>query len=350
MDPALFCTQTRLLIVAGKGGVGKTTVTAALARLAARCELETLIVEVDGKSGLPVMFGQAGTLGYEDRVLARGGGPDGSADIRARTITPERALVEYLHDHGMGLLAEKLANSGVTDVATAAVPGIKDILLLGKVKQLEQAKAADVILLDAPAAGHAVSTLMAPQGLLDAAQGGPIRKQAEDVAALLGDGRRCQVLLVTLPEETPVNELIETGYALEDRIGVALAPVVVNNVIPVLNTEHLRTDPKVAAARAGMQLTDEQLDALAGAAQFRLIRQATQAEQLAKMADTLPLPQLHLPHLLAGEIGLEALDVLADALAHAIERLPDPPQKDIDSSAKPASGPASACNQGGIRA
>src|SRR5689334_10146860 len=126
MDVLGFCTQTRLLIVAGKGGVGKTTVSAALARMAARAGLTTLIIEVEGKSGLATSFGRTEALTYEEVVLAPGGGPDGAADVRARTLTPDDALLEYLHDHGMRRISKRLTNSGALDVVATAVPGIKD--------------------------------------------------------------------------------------------------------------------------------------------------------------------------------------------------------------------------------
>ena len=241
VDPAGFCTQARVLIVAGKGGVGKTTVTAALARMAARAGLTTLIVEVEGKSGLGSAFGRAQALTYEEVTLAPGGGPDGAADIRARTLTPDDALIEYLHDHGMKRISKRLASSGAIDVVATAAPGIKDILVLGKVKSLERSNTADLILLDAPAAGHAVTFLMSAHGLLDAVRVGPIRSQAQEVIELLTDAKRCQTLLVTLPEETPVNEVVETAYKLEDRVGVSLAGVVVNGLYPEL--EHLDADP-----------------------------------------------------------------------------------------------------------
>src|SRR5256714_4316726 len=227
MDIAGFCSQTRLLIVAGKGGVGKTTVTAALARMAARAGLTTLIVEVEGKSGLPALFGARDSLSYDEVVLAPGGGPRGWSDVRARTLTSDDALLEYLVDHGMKRISKRLASSGALDVVATAAPGIKDILILGKVKQLERAKVADLIVLDAPAAGHAITFLLAARALLDAVRVGPINTQAREVLDLLTDAERCQVLLVTLPEETPVNELVDTAYHLEDRVGVALGPVVV---------------------------------------------------------------------------------------------------------------------------
>ena len=98
------------------------------------------------------------------------------------------------------------------------MPGIKDILVLGKVKSLERSNNADLIILDAPAAGHAVTFLMSAHGLLDAVRVGPIRSQAQDVIELLTDASRCQILLVTLPEETPVNS---GGDAFSSRTGAS---------------------------------------------------------------------------------------------------------------------------------
>ena len=302
MDAAGFCTQTRVLIVAGKGGVGKTTVTAAVARMAALAGLTTLIVEVEGKSGLGAAFGRADPLTYEEVELAPG--------VRARTLTPDDALLEYLADHGMRRVSKRLLSSGAIDVVATAVPGIKDILVLGKVKQLERANVADLIVLDAPAAGHAVTFLTSASGLLDAVRVGPIRAQAQDVLDLLSDPARCQVMLVTLPEETPVNEVVETAFKLEDRVGIALAPVVVNGLYPRI--DGLDVDPTT--------VTDIDADALA-AARFRLERTALQTEQVGRLAAALPLPQLRLPFLFTTELGRPEIDTLADALAKEVSTL-----------------------------
>jgi anion-transporting ArsA/GET3 family ATPase len=312
VDPAGFCNQTRVLIVAGKGGVGKTTVTAALARMAAQAGLTTLVVEVEGKSGLGAAFGRAQPLTYDEVILAAGGGPDGAADVRARTLTPDDALIEYLRDHGMKRVSKRLASSGAIDVVATAVPGIKDILVLGKVKSLERSNRADLIILDAPAAGHAVTFLMSARGLLDAVRVGPIRSQAQDVMELLTDPARCQILLVTLPEETPVNEVVETAYKLEDRVGVSLLGVVVNGLYP--EVAGLGSDPG----------TVPEADDLRAAAAFRRARTELQTEQVARLADALPLPQIHLPFLFTTEVGPAEVDELADAFAASLEQLPDP--------------------------
>ena len=322
MDPAGFCSQTRVLIVAGKGGVGKTTVSAALARMAALAGLTTLIVEIEGKSGLARAFGRVQPLTYEEVTFAPGGGRSGAADVRARTLTPDDALIEYLHDHGMRRISKRLMKSGAVDVVSTAVPGIRDILVLGKVKALERDAHADLIVLDAPAAGHAVTFLMSATGLLDAVRVGPIRTQAQEVVDLLSDPNRCQVLLVTLPEETPVNEVVETAFKLEDRVGVSLAPVVVNGLYPALTG--LDVDPVEAAAASGAHLRNGEADELRAAAAFRRQRQQLQAEQVARLADALPLPQLHLPYLFTTGLGPPEVDVLAAALGDAVRALPEP--------------------------
>ncbi len=133
------------MIVAGKGGVGKTTVTATLATAAADAGLSVLIVEVEGKSGLAACFGRP-PLGYEETELA--------PSVRGRTLTPDEALLDYLENHGLRRISKRLVRSGALEVVSTAVPGMKDILVLGKVKALELERAADLILIDAPAASQ----------------------------------------------------------------------------------------------------------------------------------------------------------------------------------------------------
>jgi len=300
--------------VAGKGGVGKTTVSAALARAAALVGLSTLVVEVEGRSGLPAMFGKP-DLTYDEIVLAEG--------VRARTITPDQALLEYLRDHGLSRISKRLVASGALDVVATAAPGIKDILLLGKVKQLERSGTADLIVLDAPAAGHAVTFLQSARGLLDAVSVGPINTQARDVLDLLEDHRRCQVVLVTIPEETPVNEAVDTAYLLEDRVGVSLGPIVVNGLYPEL--AGIGADPVVAAAAADVALRDGEASALAAAADFRRRRTALQDEQVGRLAADLPLPQLRMPFLFTAAIGPAEVDALAHGLLAEIRTLTELP-------------------------
>lgn len=312
MEMERFCAGSRVLIVAGKGGVGKTTTTAALAVAAARTGASVLIVEVEGKSGLSTCFG-APPLEYADAELGAG--------VRGRTLTPDRALLEYLEDRGLRRISKRLVRSGALDIVATAVPGMKDILVLGKVKQLEQGGAADLILIDAPAAGHAVSFLMSPRGLLDAVRMGPVRTQAEGVIAMLSDPARCRVLLVTLPEETPVNELVDTAYTLEDRVGVQLGPVVVNAMPADLGLAGRSTAED--AATVGVQIPAADIRALDDAAAFRLERHELAQEQAKGLAVRLALPQLRLPFVF-GEIGPLEIDQLADALVDEVATLPTP--------------------------
>jgi anion-transporting ArsA/GET3 family ATPase len=318
LDPLAFFATSRLVIVAGKGGVGKTTVTAALAVAAAKSGLRVLMVEVEGKSGLGRLFGLE-TLPYDETTLVEGERGSGAGAILARAITPTDALLEYLVEHGMRRLSNRLVRGGALDVVATAAPGIEDILVLGKVKQLERSGAVDLILLDAPAAGHAITFLQSARGLLDAVTVGPINAQARDVMEMLNDPERCSVVLVTLPEETPVNELVDTAYSLEDRVGVSLGPVIVNGLYP--GRPAMDADPIAAAEEVGVALMPGEADALRDAAAFRRARVALQSDQLARLSDRLPLPQLRLPFLFTADLTQHDVHVLADAALAGIERL-----------------------------
>ena len=336
MDQRRFCTTARVIIVAGKGGVGKTTVVAALAVVAARSGLSVLIAEVEGKSGLSKAFGVS-DLEYEEIVLAKG--------ISARTLTPDAALSEWLQGNGLGRIARRLSASGILEIVATAVPGMKDILVLGKIKSLEQSNTFDLILVDAPAAGHAVSFLTSPLGLLEAVGVGPIKAQANDVVAMLTDPTRSQVMLVTTPEETPVREAIETAFTLEDRVGVALGPIVVNGIYPVethiaaqadLNRAGDLANPvnfdragvaetiSLDAHACGLVISPDEIKDMVDAISFRTARSKVQSHQADQLRESLPIPQMRLPYLFDGEIGLSQIEKLADALETQIAMLPDP--------------------------
>ncbi len=322
MDVETFCAQSHVLVVAGKGGVGKTTMTAALAKMAAGVGKSVLIVELEGKSGITAAFGRHGDLGYEEALLvpAGQGGPAGATgSVRARRLTPDDALVEYLEDHGLRRVSKRLARSGVLDVVATAIPGIRDVLVLGKVKQLEREGAADLILVDAPATGHAITFLTSASGMVSAARGGPLRTQAQDVVELLSDPSRCRVILVTLPEELPVSETIESAYTLEDKAGVQLGPVIVNACDPEpIGLERPAAD---VAAAAGVTVAADHLAALEEARSFRLARHAVSAEQIDRLRRDLPLPHLLVPALDAASIGPAQTQELAVALADAVGML-----------------------------
>jgi arsenite/tail-anchored protein-transporting ATPase len=299
-DAVASLTASRVVVVAGKGGVGKTTVTAVLARAAARRGLRVLVVELDGKPTLA--------------ELVAGDSPatEGPA-IEVLAISAPDALDEYLREHGFGRIAKRLSATGVIDVVGTAAPGIDDIVVLGKIKQLERSGDWDLIVVDGPAAGHAITFLTSASGMLDAVRGGPVRAQATDVLELLGDGERCQVVLVTIPETTPVNEAIETAFALEDQVGVQLGPVIVNGVDQ--GVEPPDPDGAELLAALGADVEPGDVELLLAAARFRRSRRSMERGEIERLAAELPLPQVHLPAL--GVAGLTAVDI--DELAWRLD-------------------------------
>ena len=279
VNPLTDLTSSNLVIVAGKGGVGKTTVTAVLARAAASTGRRVLVVELDGKPTLDELVG----------------------DLEVHHLSAADLLEEYLHDHGFKRIAKRLVSTGVVDVIGTAAPGIDDLVVLGKIRQLERSGRWDLIVVDGPAAGHAITFLTAASGLLDAVRGGPVRDQAVEVLEMLSDPARSHVVLVTLPETTPVNELIETSFAIEERVGVTLGPIVVNQVdeAPAL------PDPtEVSFGRATAQVDD----AIA-AAEFRRARVAVQRAEIERLRANVPLVQVHLA--IRPTAGVDADDVTA---------------------------------------
>jgi len=329
-----FFSEARLLVITGKGGVGKTTVSGVIANLAARNGLRALVVQITAPGAqeepeaahLSRLFGRDEPVDYEGIVLTPGGSVGLRGEVRARAIRPDAALVEYLHLHGMRRLSRRLLSSGALDVVATAVPGMPDMLVLGKLKQMERAaaagqpEAADFIILDAPAAGHAIRFLQSPQGLLDAASGGPIEAQAQEVVDMLGDPSRCQVLLVTTPEETPVSETIETAQLLQEKAGTTILGVVVNGLLPVLALPPVieQGELEELATAAGARLSQEELSSLTAAGQLRRRRQESQAAQVARLAVELPLHQLELPFCFSSELGPNELEQLTDAFATAV--------------------------------
>ena len=316
MDPGRFFASSRVLIVAGKGGVGKSVTAATIASAASRSGRSVLLVEVAGRSASAPIFGVE-PQGYEQVTAvdeAEHGDPP-SGRIMLRSITPDQALVEWLTTHGFKGIVTRMASSGILEVVATATPGIKDLLVLGRIKALESEGAFDLIVVDAPAAGHALGFLRSPAGVRDAARTGTIHRQAVEVLELISDPARCQVVLVTIPEETPVNELIETSFAIEDEMGVRLGPVVVNSVLPTV--DGLDVD------LASLDVSDTERNALQMAVTFRVGRAALQDEQLTRLGSELPLDQLRLPQLFSTTVGPNELAVLTDALLAEIEALPE---------------------------
>lgn len=299
-SPLQSLTATNVVIVAGKGGVGKTTVTAVIARAASRDGQRVLVIELDGKPTLEQL------LATSPDIAVDGGVEPGAGSVEVVHISAADALDEYLREHGFGRIAKRLNKTGVIDMVGTAAPGIDDVVVLGKVKSFERSGDFDLIVVDGPAAGHALTFLTSATGLANAVRSGPVRTQSDEVIELLTDVERCQVVLVTLPETTPVNEVVETAFALEDDVGVQLGPIVVNSVDTGVA---LPTVKRAAAARRSLDAADAAV--VADAASFRRSRRKMERTEIARLAAELPLAQILLPA--QPVAGLQAADI--DALA-----------------------------------
>lgn len=320
MDLAEFF-EPSMHIVLGKGGVGKTTVSAVLAVGAARLGRESIICETEGKAGLSAAFGR-GHLEFREAEL--------TDHVWARTIWPDDALVEYLSDHGMTRFSRFLVRSNVLEYVATAIPGIKDVLVLGKIKQLvkssrEGEREYRNVVVDAPAAGHALTFLTSAGGIVDAVRVGPIRDQALDVMSLLEDTSTTVVHIVTIPEETPVNEAIETAEALRDRVGCRLGTVFVNCCYPepaaVDGLDEIVADSKALGLESGPELTG----ALLASAEFLAGRHELQRHQIDRLATGLDMPRVELPFLFTADFAEAEINLLADAAEAGISDLREVP-------------------------
>jgi anion-transporting ArsA/GET3 family ATPase len=307
-------TMSRLLVVAGKGGVGKTTVTAAMARAAADTGLRILVVTLDSRPGMAALLGDSSgaAIGYEGLRIANDLGPRATGLIHLRTITAEEALEDYLATQGMARLAKRLVATGVVGVVSSAAPGIDDLLVLGKLKHLVSLTGPtgdyDLILVDGPAAGHAISFLQAPSAMAETVRGGPIRSQAIEVQSMLKDPDRCRVVMVTLAETTPVNEMLQSAEILANKVGVDFTPVVVNGV---------DIAPDVSELVASGRLVDGDL---ADAARYRASRCALHAREVDRVDRTVHAGHISLPHIPTA--GLDGADIgrLADVIREQVTR------------------------------
>lgn len=244
--------------------------------------MSVLHVEIDGKDATPV--------------------PDASVD--RLSLSAGTALGEYLQGRGLGILTRQLDRLGIVDLVASTAPGIDDLLVLGKIKQLVRDDPHDVIIIDGPAAGHAVDLLRSPRTLKHTVRGGPIAQQADDVLAMFADATRLRVMLVTRPAMTPVSELVETAREIAGTLGVHLSPVAVNGL-------HAGVPSGVSAA-AGSEL--------ARAVAYVEERRRTEQEALVTLSTAVDTPQLHTGHHIAS--GADLVSLVAGDLRDAIGELP----------------------------
>lgn len=310
-----WLTSAGVMIVAGKGGVGSSTVAAAAAVAAARQGADVLFVPVDGRPGVGPLLGGREIVDREHtmrRIV-------GAGRIRARTIPAEQAFADYLELKGVGGLLRRAAAAASLPMVAAATPGLEHLLVLGKIKEMQRDRVADLIVVDAPPAGHAAPFLRSASGLSDVVRSGPVLRQADEVAAMLSDPQRCRALLVALPEETPVTELVELAADLGDDLGIGLHPLVVNGCWA--DRPGLDTGAVEAADAVGVTLPDVAASALEAAASFARRRLEQQREQLARLAASRPESIVTLPRLPTSHLGPDDVDLLADALAASVRHV-----------------------------
>ncbi|WP_156725630.1 ArsA family ATPase [Streptomyces apocyni] len=316
--------MSRLQVVSGKGGTGKTTVAAALALALATEGKRALLVEVEGRQGIAQLF-ETEALPYEERkvAVAPGGG-----EVYALAIDVELALLDYLQMfYRLGGAGRALRKIGAIDFATTIAPGVRDVLLTGKVCEAVRRKdkqgrfAYDYVVMDAPPTGRITRFLNVNDEVAGLAKIGPIHNQAQAVMRVLKSPETA-VHLVTLLEEMPVQETVD-GMAELKAAGLPAGRVLVNMVRPAVldapvPTDVRRQDIAKALSRAGLggarkggraeQLVEP---LLAQAADYEE-RVALERRQRAELAE-LGLP-VHELELLAEGIDLAGLFRLAAEL------------------------------------
>ena len=302
----------RLLFVTGKGGVGKTTVAAALALSLAARDKRVLIAMCNAKERLSTMLGS-------DLI-----GPDVLAvrpNVWAVNIEPERAMEEY------GLLTLKskalyklLFDNKYVRAFFRAVPGLHEWAMLGKAwwhtteTRADGSPRFDVVIVDAPATGHGLDMLRVPKVITEIVPPGILRRDAEIAWAMFQDPERTGVVVVTLPEELPVTETLELTHALEGELQMPLARVVVNAVLPPLFDKEERASLETLPAPPAFSPPEEgesAAETLLSAGRMRAVRERVQAESIARLERALPLAPSFLPYILGDAATPGAIAELA---------------------------------------
>jgi anion-transporting ArsA/GET3 family ATPase len=303
----------RLIFVTGKGGVGKTTVAAGLALLAAQRGKRTLVCEVDAKGNLADFY-ESGPSSFDAREIQPG--------LFTMAMDTERSLDEYLR---LFLRVPVMGRIGpiarMFDFVATAAPGVKEILTVGKLCYEVRERHYDLVVVDASPTGHVVGQLAAPQAINSLVQVGLIRSQTDWILEILSDPDRTGLLIVTTPEEMPVNETIELSSRVAKETTVQLAGIVVNRVLPELfgrGEEEVfdRLSDPSAKATVDAAMGGDAGPLLAGARLAVTLRR-TRAVHLDHLRESVDpaLPLLYVPYLFARTHGLRSTRAVAESLA-----------------------------------
>ncbi|WP_086783529.1 ArsA-related P-loop ATPase [Crossiella equi] len=315
--------RARLHIVTGKGGTGKTTIAAALALALASGGRRVLLVEVEGRQGIAQVFDHAPLPYSEERIAAAPGG----GEVRALAVDAEAALLEYLDMfYNLGFAGRTLRRMGAIEFATTLAPGLRDVLLTGKIKECvgrtgEGGRHAyDAVVVDAPPTGRVVKFLDVTKAMADLAKVGPIRGQSEGVVRLLHSGDTA-VHLVTLLEEMPVRETMDAVGEL-DAADLRPGAVIMNRVRPPrlpARSVGAAAGGRVDAARiragllsAGLNLDESVVDGLVDETVEHAIRVRAELSAREQLSEV-DLPVLEVPDLNEG-VDTAALYELCELL------------------------------------
>ena len=298
----------RLVIVTGKGGVGKSTVALALALAAADSGKRTILCEVSSQERVSRAFRRA-EVGFHEVELAE--------RLWGISIDPDESMREYvLLQVKVRAMRDLLFRSRMFNYLAAATPGLRELVTIGKIWELAQedrkvskGRQYDLVVVDAPATGHGVGFLQTPRTFASVARVGPIHAQAKTLDRFLCDQRRTGVAIVALPEEMPVNETASLERSLADDVGVSVERVYLNALYPE------RFDSREEERLEGA-LPDAEGDAAAAirAALSERRRAVDQREQLARLEELTTTPVTTLPFVFEPVLGIEQIRGLAAAL------------------------------------
>jgi anion-transporting ArsA/GET3 family ATPase len=303
----------KLLFVSGKGGVGKSTVAAALALLGSQRGKRTLACEIDAKGNLADFF-EAGPTDYTPREV--------QPNLFAMSMDTEASLQEYLR---LQMRLPAIARIGPLArafefVATAA-PGVREILTVGKPVWEVREGNFDLVVVDAAATGHIVGQLAAPQAINDLVHVGLIRQQTSWLIDVLGNKETTGLVVVTTPEEMPVNETIELAARVEDETDVALSAIVVNRVLPELfgrQEEEVFEELRQPAAVAALDdATNGPVEPVMEGARLAVTMRRTRTGHIDRLRTSVDpkIPLLYVPYLFMRAHGFRTTRQVADALS-----------------------------------